>query len=169
MPQFPDAPQAKKAPQERSRFCKNRSKGFGDKFPQQAQSGSKPPCLPSVKPTGFAGWQAAKRALFALLASPFSVLQRHTIFNRGFARHILKAGSTPQKPILWEILLKMWHKRKTLIVYLYLYKNLSSRYPSNRQSADNAKITSRVFQSENSAGKFGAIIENDAKSADPEI
>ena len=38
-----DAPQAKKAPQERSRFCKNRSKGLGDKFPQQAKSGSKPP------------------------------------------------------------------------------------------------------------------------------
>ena len=63
--------QAKKAPQERSRFCKNRSTGLGDKFPQQAQSGSKPPCLPGVKPAGFAGWQAAKRALFALLASSF--------------------------------------------------------------------------------------------------
>ena len=59
-PRFPDAPQAKKAPQERSRFCKNRSKGLGDKFPQQAKSGSKPPCLPSVKPAGLAGWQAAK-------------------------------------------------------------------------------------------------------------
>ena len=65
--------------------------------------------------------------------------------------------------------MKMWHKRKTLIVYLYLYKNLSSRYPSSRPSKDDEKTTSKVFQFENSAGKFGAIIENDAKSADPEI
>ena len=65
--------------------------------------------------------------------------------------------------------MKMWHKRKTIIFYLYLYKNLSSRYPSNRPSKDDEKTTSKVFQFENSAGKFGAIIENDAKSADPEI
>jgi len=72
---FPDTQHTRsseeKAPQERSRFCKNRSKGFGDKFPQQAKSGSKPPCLPSVKPAGFARRQAAKRALFALLAASF--------------------------------------------------------------------------------------------------
>ena len=81
----------------RSRFCKNRSKGLGDKFPQQAQSGSKPPCLPSVKPTGFAGWQAAKRALFALLASPFPVLQRLPIFNRGYVHKMLLKPSCRQR------------------------------------------------------------------------
>ena len=98
MPRFSDAPQAKKAPQERSRFCKNRSKGLGDKSPQQAKSGSKPPCLPGVKPAGFAGWQAAKRALFALLAGPFSVLQSHPIFNRGRAPAEYDQGQNPAIP-----------------------------------------------------------------------
>ena len=54
-------------------------------------------------------------------------------------------------------------------MHKYLYQNLSSRYPSSRPSKDDEKTTSKVFQFENSAGKFGAIIENDAKSADPEI
>jgi hypothetical protein len=41
--------------------------------------------------------RAAKRALFALLASPFSVLQRHPIFNRGSVHKMLLKPSCRQR------------------------------------------------------------------------
>ena len=67
------------------------------------------------------------------------------------------------------MLLVVSREVKVLPFYLYLYQNLSSKYPNNKNNKDNEKNASMVFQFKYSAGIFGAIIENEAKSADPEI
>jgi len=47
--------------------------------------------------------------------------------------------------------------------------NLSDKYPNNSATKDTGKSISNVFQLECSAGRFGSIIENKEKSAEPEM